>query len=264
MNQDMRIDGPVAPLKPAVIPSLFELCADTLIPHAIEGRENEATILAALKTALIEEKFKNLLIKKHNKDLAYIAFKAPKEYVFNPKGFNKCAYSPDGKQYAEARHGYAAITISNSITKECIKVINPSAYNPNSKQITDVAYSPDSKQLVTSFSDHVAIWNTATWECTKTVKMFQTVHMIAFSPNGKQFATGGIKNGIIELWDPVAWTVVKQIFEKDRIARIEFSPDGKQLISHVGIYIVKAWWRGEDRPLEELLQILRDKKLIKQ
>ena len=256
MNQDMRIDGAFAPLKPAVIKPLFELCAEILIPYAVEDAENLKAIASTLKNTTAEEQFKKSLLKKHDNDLAYIAFEAPKEYIFKAKFIDRSAYSPDGKQYADASYSGITITILNPITQECVKVIKTTTSNP----IIDVAYSPDSKHFVVAFNENIAIWNTATWECINEVKTFRTVDAITFSPDGTQFATLGMHKGIISLWDPITWTVVKQIFEKYRTAHIEFSPDSKQLISYVSSNTIRAWWRGEDRPLEELLQIVRDKK----
>ncbi len=66
-----------------------------------------------------------------------------------------------------------------------------------------VAFSPDGTKLAFgSFNNTVSIWDIATRQCYQTFTGHRNwVWWIAFSPDGRTFATGGSVEGIIRLWD---------------------------------------------------------------
>ena len=135
------------------------------------------------------------------------------------------AYAPDGKQLAVATS--IGIWIYDSQTGREVDMLQGHMH-----RITCIAYAPDGRTLVsgsTGRDDAIILWDmvSGTRQATLTVPI--GVYSVAFSPDGKTFATGGYEE--VRLWDAVSWER-KVSFKAEVnfiIDNLAFSPDGKTI-----------------------------------
>lgn len=95
-----------------------------------------------------------------------------------------------------------------------------------------VALSPDGHTLVTVTGDHATLrlWNVPARTSTELTGHTDTVSDLAFSPDGRHFATGDLGNKVL-LWHATPFTALSRLpsADFDGTSTAAFSPDGKTL-----------------------------------
>jgi WD40 repeat protein len=74
-----------------------------------------------------------------------------------------------------------------------------------------------------------------------TVRLRHAAHALAFAPDGKTFATGGVDN-LIRLWNVADGKEIHQFKgHEGSVTGLAFSPDGKHLFSYAGDGTLRQW-----------------------
>ena len=136
-------------------------------------------------------------------------------------GPTRAAWSRDGAILALA-HG-AAISILDGQTF----VERTPLLRGHTQKINSLAVSPDGRTLASAAADGtIRLWDTATGKAGRKLEAnWNTVHAVAFSPNGKLLASD--TNHLVRLWDPNTARVQETIKgHKDGVNAIAFRPDG--------------------------------------
>jgi RNA polymerase sigma factor (sigma-70 family) len=149
-----------------------------------------------------------------------------------PEAVNSLAFSPDGKLLAAACMD-GKLRLFDGRTGELKKV-----WDDDSARWW-VVFSPDGKTLVSQSRDKtVKVWDV---EAAKVLRTLQgnkaSVMAVAFSPDGKLFATGGIvrekdkvAGGEVILWDAKTGDLMHTVPDQTMpVSTLSFSPDGKTL-----------------------------------
>lgn len=192
---------------------------------------------------------------------------------------NSVAFSPDGKLIASGSEDNS-IKLWNAKTGKFIRTLKKSWWRRGyNAAILSVAFSPDGRSLISGSEDNtIKLWDVKTGKVQKTLKgedfwvnsvtfspdrrtfasegdkiklwdittdkpLFNLdgVRVVAFSPDGRMLASGGLNNSI-KLWDMNTGKVL-HTFKKhtNRINSIAFSPDGSILASGSEDHTVKLW-----------------------
>jgi WD40 repeat protein len=119
-----------------------------------------------------------------------------------------------------------------------------------------VAFSSNGQQLASgNFADNfLRIYNTADGEKLKELRGHRSkVHAVAYSPNGKTFATASLDRDV-KLWDAATNREIKTfVGHKDFVLSIAFSPDGTQLLSASADRTARLWNVESGQQIYELL-----------
>ena len=110
-----------------------------------------------------------------------------------------------------------------------------------------VAWSPDGKVLVVSAGEHIDWYDAATLQRKNRFSVGAFTNSLAFSPNGRWFATGS-RDGILRVWDvftimklgDVPPSLVIQAHKKG-VNSVAFSPDGSILATGGNDAVARFW-----------------------
>ncbi|MCC8244202.1 nSTAND1 domain-containing NTPase [Saccharothrix luteola] len=81
--------------------------------------------------------------------------------------------------------------------------------------VRTAALSPDGEHLVTVAEDaRVRVWRTTNLVSPDLVGEAGRAHLVAFSPKGGYFATGGLDDGVTRLWDVVTTTKIAELTDE--------------------------------------------------
>ena len=131
--------------------------------------------------------------------------------------------------------------------------------------ISCIAYSPDGSQIVTGdWNGTARIWDwdtdseqprlkiNITDESQPTSKSQHYVFAVAFSPDGKQIATGSNdRHGYVRLWNATTGDVEKTLQgHRDAVVSVAFSQDGKKLLTGSYDETARLWNLSDDSHIE--------------
>lgn len=177
------------------------------------------------------------------------------------------AVAPDGKMVAASRGNQVHLFEMKTIPAEkkgdkdktewafAKSLFDPTLKTPDGKTakaahislVESMAFSPDGKALVTGSFTELTIWDTAKGEPKNRVGGFaDRVCTIAFSADGKKFATGGgaaTEDGEIRIFDTETAKPFAEVKagHSDTVFGVAFSPDGKLLATCGADKFVKVW-----------------------
>jgi WD40 repeat protein len=133
---------------------------------------------------------------------------------------------------------------------------------PSTQGISALAFSGNGQMLATSsYGGNVEIWNTSAKPSnTRNGEMlppenFTPVNSIAFSPDSRLVATGGMDTHV-RLWDPATRLKLEELKgHTDSVLSVSFSPDGQSLATGGADRKVILWDVSTKRALKTLPQL---------
>jgi len=154
------------------------------------------------------------------------------------------AFSPDGKYVVSGSFDNTARVWEALSGKEIARMTHDD-------DVRSVAFNPDGKYVVSSSDDRTArVWEAATGKEIARMthgntvgNMFYlccTVETVAFSPDGKQIASGGIDQ-IVHVWEAATGNEMFRMKHAGGILIVTFSPDGKYLASGSDDNTARIW-----------------------
>jgi len=163
-----------------------------------------------------------------------------RQLVAQPEIVRWCAFSADGGLLVTG--GRVSVRRWNPATGEMIGSPLPSDAGGG------LALSPDGTMIVTAGNPggkrplQVQRWDALTGNPIGPPLLHPNgIHALAFSPDGKQFATACL-DGIVRLWDAASGQLVSDQFKHEGMAlfSVQFSPNGKTLAAGTGQMNINA------------------------
>jgi WD40 repeat protein len=147
------------------------------------------------------------------------------------------AFSPDGRLLASANDDRSVTIWDVSARREWLTLPGYTGWSQR------LAFAPDGRILATLCKKGIKLWDVASQQDVATLPTPVDYHYIAFSPDGKAIATGGVWSSGFMLWDLATkqgvtthWTASGYIYD------LAFSPDGRTLATgHPDDGTMKLW-----------------------
>lgn len=145
-------------------------------------------------------------------------------------GIHSLGFSPDGRTLASGHQDGTIILWNASTGRESATL------RGHDKTVRCVAFSPDDKLLASASVDQtVKLWNVRTRELWRTLAHEGLVGSVAFSPSGRELATGCDKT--VRLWSVANVQEQRTFTHSETVNSIAFSPDGKRLATGSGALV---------------------------
>jgi WD40 repeat protein len=164
---------------------------------------------------------------------------------------NSLAFSPDGMFLASG--GYDGQ--NNTIKIWDVRSLTERVTLPYWGQVVlSIAFSPDGKFLASGSGviyttmwgaqqwggAEVKVWEVGSWREVVTLRRDKSGVSVAFSPDGRFLAAGGI-DGTVRVWEVGSWREVATFSGRGCVSLVSFSPDGKFLASGNADGTIKLW-----------------------
>ncbi|HVS36179.1 MAG TPA: WD40 repeat domain-containing protein, partial [Gemmataceae bacterium] len=120
-------------------------------------------------------------------------------------------------------------------------------YHGHNDAIGQVAYSPDGQSIWTVGDGTARCWDAATQGDPRVLRHMSYVYSVAYSPDGRWFATAGWHDpdgraSDIYLWDAASSQLITVLHgHTSWIAALAITPDGKQIVSVANDESVRVW-----------------------
>ena len=133
------------------------------------------------------------------------------------------AFSPDSQNLAIAGNNKLVTVWDTSSAEKQYELEQPSG-------VFSVDYSPTSNVLLAGVDGEIEIWDLATRKVVNTLKQPGRINVIAFSDDGKLFASSS-SQGLTYIWSVEAdkFSLAAQYKQNGEALSLDFSPDGKLL-----------------------------------
>ncbi|ESA37458.1 wd40 repeat-containing protein [Leptolyngbya sp. Heron Island J] len=145
-------------------------------------------------------------------------------------------FSPDGQKMAMVSSNVEKI-FSISLLDLRGNVIN-SWQVPS--DILNLRFSPDSEQLVSSSGNSATLWNLQGDELTTFQGHWSSIRALAFSPDGKELATGA-EDGFVRVWDLNGQEKFSLKGHDSWIAAIRFGSDIRNFTTITNLGTIRLW-----------------------
>lgn len=158
-------------------------------------------------------------------------------------GLFSVAFSPDGKLFATTNY-YEGPQLWDFATGQSLKIFKHPA-------VEQVAFSRDGKVLASVARDEqIGLWDVPGARELRTLRAKgSALRAVAFSPDGKQLASAGHKDGSVRLWEVASGQELGSLQgHAGQSTRVAFHPNGKQLASGGTDGTVKLWDVTAARP----------------